>query len=57
MGKSCTSQLILSAGYLVSHLLAITALPAGDIIFTGTPGVSARVEGIGTIRQDAIAAS
>jgi 2-keto-4-pentenoate hydratase/2-oxohepta-3-ene-1,7-dioic acid hydratase in catechol pathway len=37
MGKSCTSQLILSVGYLVSYLLAITALLAGDIIFTGTP--------------------
>ena len=37
MGKSRTSQLIFSVGYLFSYLFAVTALLAGDIIFTVPP--------------------
>ena len=61
-----TSDLIFGVSAIVSYLSRYVTLEPGDLIFTGTPGttrafkagdvVEVRIEGVGTLRNPAVAA-
>jgi 2-keto-4-pentenoate hydratase/2-oxohepta-3-ene-1,7-dioic acid hydratase in catechol pathway len=61
-----TSDLLFSVAAIVSYVSRYVTLEPGDLIFTGTPGttrafkagdvVEVRIEGVGTLRNQAVAA-
>jgi len=64
--KQRTSDLIFGVSAIVSYVSRYVTLEPGDLIFTGTPGttrafkpgdvVEVRLEGVGTLRNEAVAA-
>ncbi len=61
-----TSDLLFGVSAIVSYVSRYVTLEPGDLIFTGTPGttrafkpgdvVEVRIEGVGTLRNPAVAA-